>query len=123
MLFGCYRRWICNSFHKFEKPKMDLTQLKAEWLDFAKRLYPIGMGIFGGTTLKVTEDESADIRILALMLLARTLSNLKAALALVESGFIVEAKTIAGAVLRIHIGSARSLRRETNSARRWCSTK
>ena len=74
---------------------MDLTQLKAEWLYFAKRLYPIGMGIFGGTTLKVTEEESADIRVLALMLLARTLSNLKAALALVEGGFIVEAKTIA----------------------------
>jgi hypothetical protein len=85
----------CNSFHKLEKPKMDLTQLKVEWLDFAKRLYPIGMGIFGGTTLKVTEEESADIRVLALMLLARSLSNLKAALALVESGFIVEAKTIA----------------------------
>ncbi|MGH7174902.1 MAG: DUF5677 domain-containing protein, partial [Minisyncoccia bacterium] len=85
----------CNSFHKLGKPKMDLAQLKAEWLDFAKRLYPIGMGIFGETTLKVTEEESADIRVLALMLLARTLSNLKAALVLVESGFIVEAKTIA----------------------------
>jgi hypothetical protein len=34
---------------------MDLTQLKVEWLDFAKRLYPIGTGIFGGTTLKVRE--------------------------------------------------------------------
>jgi hypothetical protein len=74
---------------------MDLARLKAEWLDFAKRLYPVGMGIFGSTTLKITEEGSADIRILALMLLARTVSNLKAALALVEGGFIVEAKTIA----------------------------
>jgi hypothetical protein len=45
MLFGCCRRWICNSFHKLGKPKMELAQLKAEWLDFAKRLYPVGMGI------------------------------------------------------------------------------
>lgn len=68
---------------------------KIEWLDFAKRLYPVGIGVFNGTTLTITEEKSADIRILALMLLARTLSNLKAALVLVESGFIVEAKTIA----------------------------
>lgn len=71
------------------------TAFKIEWLDFAKRLRPVGMGIFGATPIKVTAEQSADIQVLALMLLARTLSNLKAALALVEGGFIVEAKTIA----------------------------
>ena len=74
---------------------MDETELKAKWLDFAKRLRPVGMGIFSGTSVKITEQGSADIRIIGLMLLARTLSNLKAAIALTEGGFIVEAKVIA----------------------------
>jgi len=74
---------------------MDETALKTDWLDFAKRLRPVGMGIFGATPIKITEQGSADIRIIALMLLARTLSNLRAAIALTEGGFIVEAKVIA----------------------------
>ena len=74
---------------------MDEAALKAEWLDFAKRLRSVGMGIFGGTPVKITEQGSADIRIVGLMLLARTLSNLKAAIALTEGGLIVEAKVIA----------------------------
>ncbi len=74
---------------------MDLKQLRAEWLNFSKRLYPLGMGIFNRTDLKITEQGSADVRIIALMLLARTLSNLKAAIALAEGNFVVEAKVIA----------------------------
>jgi hypothetical protein len=74
---------------------MDETELKAKWLDFAKRLGPVGMDIFGATPLIITEQGSADIRIIGLMLLARTLSNLRAAIALTEGGFIVEAKVIA----------------------------
>jgi hypothetical protein len=81
---------------------MDETELKAKWLDFAKRLGPVGMDIFGATPLKITEQGSAiteqgsaDIRIIGLMLLARALSNLSAAIALTERGFIVEAKVIA----------------------------
>jgi hypothetical protein len=73
---------------------MDETELKAQWLNFAKRLRPVGMGIFA-TPVKITEQGGADIRIIGLMLLARTLSNLNAALALTERGFIVEAKVIA----------------------------
>jgi hypothetical protein len=71
------------------------TELKASWLDFAKRLRPVGMGIFNASPIKIIEQRSADIRIVGLMLLARTLSNLKAAIALAEGGFIVEAKVIA----------------------------
>ena len=74
---------------------MGEAELKAEWLEFAKRLGPVGMNIFGVTRVKVTEQGSADIRIIGLMLLARTLSNLKAAIVLTEGGFIVEAKVIA----------------------------
>jgi hypothetical protein len=74
---------------------MDETELKAKWLDFAKRLRNVGMDIFGATPVRITEQGSADIRIIGLMLLARTLSNLRAAVALTEGGFIVEAKVIA----------------------------
>jgi len=74
---------------------MDQAELKAKWLDFAKRLQPIGLDIFRATPVKITEQGSADIRIIGLLLLARTLSNLKAAVALTESGLIVEAKVIA----------------------------
>jgi hypothetical protein len=74
---------------------VDEAAIKADWLDFAKRLRPLGMGIFGATPIKITEEGSADIRIIALMLLARTLSNLGAAIVLTESGFVVEAKVIA----------------------------
>ena len=51
---------------------MDEAALKAEWQDFAKRLRPVGMTIFGGTSIKVTEQGGADIRIVGLMLLVRT---------------------------------------------------
>jgi hypothetical protein len=74
---------------------MDEPELKARWLDFAKRLRLVGMHIFGATPIKITEQGSADTRIIGLMLLARTLSNLNAAIALTEDGFIVEAKVIA----------------------------
>lgn len=75
--------------------KMIEDELKAKWFDFANRLHSIGIDIFGATPIKITEERSADIRIIGLLLLARTLSNLKAAIALSESGFIVEAKVVA----------------------------
>ena len=74
---------------------MDQVKLEANWLDFAKSLRPVGMVIFGRTSVTISEQGSADIRIVGLVLLARTLSNLQAVLALTEGGFIVEAKVIA----------------------------
>jgi hypothetical protein len=74
---------------------MDEKELKAKWLDLAKRLLPVGMDIFGKASVKITEAGSADVRIIGLMLLARTLSNLKAAIALTEGGFVVESKVVA----------------------------
>ena len=61
---------------------------------------PVGTSIFGRTPITITEQGSADIRIIALMLLARTLSNLKAAILLAESGFIVEAKVYCPVLFR-----------------------
>lgn len=95
MLFD-FGRWLCEGLFPPPRPKMDKeTTLKTDWLNLAKRLRPVGMDIFGATPITIAEQGSADIRIIALMLLARTLSNLKAAIALMEGGFIVEAKVIA----------------------------
>jgi hypothetical protein len=74
---------------------MTEAEAKARWVDYAKRLRPVGIAIFGGSNVRVTAEESADIRVVGLMLLARTLSNLRAALVLVESGLVVQAKVIA----------------------------
>jgi hypothetical protein len=74
---------------------MDQSALRAEWFECAKRLRPLGMTIFSGAAVPITEQEAGDARIIGLMLLARTLSNLRAAIALVEAGSIVEAKVIA----------------------------
>jgi hypothetical protein len=75
--------------------KPNEAELKASWFNFAKRLHTVGLGIFSASPIKITEQRAADIRILGLMLLARTSSNLKAAITLAESDFIVEAKVIA----------------------------
>jgi len=74
---------------------MSDSDVKARWLDFAGRLRNVGLGIFNGSKITVTDQGSADVKVLGLMLLARTLSNLKGTLTLVDGGFIVEAKTIA----------------------------
>ena len=74
---------------------MSAVDMKTRWVDFATRLRPVGMNVFGASTITVTKEGAADARILALMLLSRTLSNLKAVLALTSGGFVVEAKTIA----------------------------
>lgn len=74
---------------------MDALDIQRRWTDFAARLRPVGLKVFGASNLKVTEDGAADVRVLGLMLLARTLSNLKASLLLANGGLVVEAKTIA----------------------------
>jgi hypothetical protein len=53
------------------------------------------MEIFRTANVVITPEGSADVRILGLLLLARTLSNLKAALLLGSNGLVVEANTMA----------------------------
>jgi len=81
-----------------QKPKgaeMNGSDIRTRWLDFAARLRNVGLSIFSRSKVTVTDQGSADVRVLGLMLLARTLSNLRAALHLVDGSFIVEAKVIA----------------------------
>src|SRR5258708_29419286 len=66
----------------------------ATWTAFASNLQKIGMGMFGSDKVQITEARAADLKVLALMLLARTLSNLKATLILLREDQIVEARAI-----------------------------
>jgi len=63
-------------------------------MTFAEKLGRIGYEIFDTASVKVTEKGFADVKILALALLARTTSNLKGALILLAENRIVEARTI-----------------------------
>lgn len=72
--------------------------LKARWRSLSDRLVPVGAQLFAATSIQVTEEGSADVRVLALMLLARTLSNIRATLSLIDGNYIVEAKTISRCV-------------------------
>jgi hypothetical protein len=66
------------------------------WLTFADKLSPVGYKLFNHVNkVPITENGAADVRILAVALLARTISNLKATLALIKAGSVVEARTIA----------------------------
>jgi hypothetical protein len=52
----------------------------ATWTSFAAALRQTGLNLFAGSNVRITEDGAADLKVLGLMLLARTLSNLKGAL-------------------------------------------
>ena len=66
----------------------------ATWTAFATGLRKTGMDIFATAKVVVTEARAADLKVLGLMLLARTLSNLKATLILLRENQVVEARTI-----------------------------
>jgi hypothetical protein len=68
---------------------------KNTWLAFADKLSPVGYKLFDHVNkVPITENGAADVRILAIALLARTISNLKATLLLIRADSIVEARTI-----------------------------
>ena len=70
----------------------------ARWRSLTERLVPVGAQLFATASVSITEQQSSDVRVLALMLLARTLSNVRAVLSLIDNGYIVEAKTISRCV-------------------------
>jgi hypothetical protein len=88
-------RWITGWGQKTKDAEMNESDIRARWLDFAAELRNVGLCIFSRSKITVTDQGSADVKVLGLMLLARTLSNLKAALTLVDAGLIVEAKIMA----------------------------
>jgi hypothetical protein len=64
------------------------------WTALAEKLRRTGHDIFATAKVMVTEKGFADEKVLALTLLARTLSNLKTTLLLLREKQIVEARTI-----------------------------
>jgi hypothetical protein len=64
------------------------------WTALAARLHKIGLDIFATANVSITDKGFADEKVLALALLARTLSHLKGTLLLLREKRIVEARTI-----------------------------
>ena len=65
-----------------------------EWLALTDRLYAKGVDVFDGAHPPVTDEGTRDPKVVALTLLARTLSHVKAVVLLLDQGLIVEARTI-----------------------------
>jgi hypothetical protein len=68
--------------------------LREEWKDLAGSIRDAGLKIFETADIPRTAKGFADVKVLAVTLLARTVSNVKATLLLVEARRIVEARTI-----------------------------
>jgi Family of unknown function (DUF5677) len=66
----------------------------AEWLKLARDVIRVGHDIFATAELRVTEKGFSDEKFLAMTLLARTLSNAKGAILLVENNRVVEARVL-----------------------------
>jgi hypothetical protein len=66
-----------------------------DWFDLIYRVNCYGQTIMADAELKVTEKGAADPKLIALLLLVRTLSNYQAVVLLAERGMVVEARTLA----------------------------
>jgi hypothetical protein len=64
------------------------------WKAYTHQLLSAGGTIFANAEIPVTEEGAADIKILGLTLLARTLSHTRGVLTLVDANRVVEARTI-----------------------------
>jgi len=73
--------------------------LLEEWKSLAGAIRDAGLNIFGTADIPRTETGFADEKVLAVTLLARTVSNVKATILLVEAKRIIEARTITRCVL------------------------
>lgn len=67
----------------------------SEWMKLADTLGELGLDILRGSSITRTRKGFADPRILAEMLMARTLSNFKGAIFLLNNDLILEARILA----------------------------
>jgi hypothetical protein len=72
--------------------------LLQEWESLAADVRDAGLGVHATAQVETTEKGFADPKVLALTLLARTVSNVKGAILLLNAGRIVEARIITRAV-------------------------
>lgn len=64
------------------------------WKPLANRIIDAGLSIFAESEIPITSDGAADLKVLSMTLLARTISNAKAALLLVDANKVVEARIL-----------------------------
>jgi hypothetical protein len=75
------------------------AKLVDEWMKLVEDVRDIGLGIFASAEVPITERGAADIKVVALTLLARTVSNVKGAMLLLDARRIVEARTVTRSAL------------------------
>ena len=68
--------------------------LKTQWAELADTLGQTGQDILAGVPITVTEKRFADPKVLAIMLMSRTLSNFRGVFTLIENGLVVEARIL-----------------------------
>jgi hypothetical protein len=66
----------------------------ATWLKFTEKLLQIGYALFNDRQLPITGKGASDPSVLAITLLARSISNLRGVVLLVREGLVVEARTL-----------------------------
>jgi predicted RNase H-like HicB family nuclease len=65
-----------------------------QWPDFAARLIRAGYAVHQSCEIPMSESGAADVKVIALTLLCRTMSNLKGTLQLVQTKRVVEARIL-----------------------------
>lgn len=68
--------------------------LKLQWSQLANILGQTALDILGGAPVTVTEKRFAEPKVLAIMLMSRTLSNFRGVITLIENSLVVEARIL-----------------------------
>jgi hypothetical protein len=79
--------------YKSELPEM-VAQTREEWLPYAERCHQAGREVFENTNIRQTSMLSSDPRVIATLLLIRTLSNFKGVITLARFKMAVEARIL-----------------------------
>ena len=64
------------------------------WFRYADKLHRLGEAMFMNVTVPVTAKGAGDVKVLAMTLLARSMSNLKSALILIRIRRLVDARIL-----------------------------
>jgi hypothetical protein len=67
---------------------------KLQWTELADTLGQTGLDILAGAPLIRTEERFAEPKVVAIMLMSRTLSNFRGVITLIENGLVVEARVL-----------------------------
>ena len=73
---------------------MEHRTAKAIWFEFTDKLIQMAYAIFGEAEAPITEKGASDPKVVAMTLLARTLSHFKSVVALTREGMVVEARIL-----------------------------